>query len=59
MSAVFARFVTDDTGQDLAEYGIALAIIGTIAGLVAIFVAQDVSTLWSRANGVVDSVATN
>jgi Flp pilus assembly pilin Flp len=59
MSAAFARFVTDDTGQDLAEYGIALAIIGTIAGLVAIIVAQDVSTLWSRANGVVDSVATN
>ena len=58
MSAVFARFVTDDTGQDLAEYGIALAIIGTIAGIVAIIVAQDVSTLWSRANGVVDSVAT-
>jgi Flp pilus assembly pilin Flp len=59
MSAVFARFVTDDTGQDLAEYGIALAIIGTIAGIVAIIVAQDVSTLWSRANGVVDSVATS
>ena len=58
MSAVFARIVTDDTGQDLAEYGIALAIIGTIAGIVAIIVAQDVSTLWSRANGVVDSVAT-
>ena len=59
MTAVFARFVTDETGQDLAEYGIALAIIGTIAGILAIIVAQDVGTLWSRANGAVDSVATS
>ena len=59
MSAVFARLVRNDAGQDLAEYGIALAIIGTIAGIMAIIVAQDVGTLWSRANSVVGSVASS
>ena len=53
------KLAREEGGQDLAEYGIALAIIGTIAGIIAIIVAQDVSTLWSRANGVVDSVATS
>ena len=42
MTEMLARLVTDDRGQDLAEYGIALAVIGT---------------LWSRAQNMIDSAA--
>jgi len=54
MTGIFARLVTDDRGQDLAEYGIALAVIGTLAGVVAVVIAADVGTLWSKAQSVID-----
>ena len=53
MLGELARFVRDDSGQDLAEHGIALAVIGTLAGLAAIIIAQDVGTLWSQAQSVI------
>jgi len=53
------RLVADDAGQDLAEYGIALAVIGTIAAAAAIVIAKDVGTLWSKAQVVIDSAATS
>ena len=52
------KLVADDAGQDLAEYGIALAIIGVIAAAAAIVIAKDVGSLWSRAQSVLDSAAT-
>jgi Flp pilus assembly pilin Flp len=52
------KLVADDAGQDLAEYGIALAIIGVIAAAAAIVIAKDVGSLWSRAQSVIDSAAT-
>ncbi len=58
MTRIFTRLVSDDRGQDLAEYGIALAIIGVIAAAAAIVIATDVGTLWSRAQSVIDSAAT-
>ena len=54
---IFSRLVTDNRGQDLAEYGIALAVIGTIAGLAAVVIALDVGTLWSRAQSLIDNAA--
>ncbi len=48
MTALMMRLVADDAGQDLAEYGIALAVIGTIAAAAAIVIAKDVGTLWSN-----------
>jgi len=48
---------TEEVGQDLAEYGIALAVIGTIAAAAAIVIAKDVGTLWSKAQNVIDSAA--
>jgi Flp pilus assembly pilin Flp len=57
MTGIFARLVTDDRGQDLAEYGIALAVIGLIAGAAAVVIAKDVGTLWSRAQNMIDSAA--
>jgi Flp pilus assembly pilin Flp len=58
MMELMKKLVADDAGQDLAEYGIALAVIGTIAAAAAIVIAQDVGTLWSRANSVISSAAT-
>jgi hypothetical protein len=33
MTALMKKLIVDDAGQDLAEYGIALAVIGTLAQL--------------------------
>ena len=52
------NLIVDDAGQDLAEYGIALAVIGVLAGAAAIIIATDVGTLWSKAQNVIDSAAT-
>jgi Flp pilus assembly pilin Flp len=57
MTALVTRLFVDDAGQDLAEYGIALAVIGTIAAAAAIVIAKDVGTLWSSAQKVIDSAA--
>jgi Flp pilus assembly pilin Flp len=58
MTVLFSRLMSDDRGQDLAEYGIALAVIGVIAGAAAVIIAKDVGSLWSRAQSVIDSAAT-
>jgi Flp pilus assembly pilin Flp len=58
MTALMNKLIVDDAGQDLAEYGIALAVIGVIAAAAAIVIASDVGTLWSKAQVVIDSAAT-
>ena len=58
MTSLMKKLVSDDAGQDLAEYGIALAVIGVIAAAAAIVIAKDVGSLWSRAQSVIDSAAT-
>ncbi len=55
MPKLLGRLIREDTAQDLAEYGIALSVIGLIAGIAAVIIAQDVGTLWSRANSVISS----
>jgi len=57
MTALMKNLIVDDAGQDLAEYGIALAVIGVIAAAAAIVIAVDVGTLWSRAQNMIDSAA--
>jgi hypothetical protein len=47
------RLVREKTAQDLAEYGIALAVIGLGAGLAAVVIATNVNQLWSRASSVI------
>ena len=47
------RFIKSERGQDLAEYGIALAVIGAGAALAAIAIAGNVNILWSKANSVI------
>ena len=53
MLALIKRLVAEDSAQDLAEYGIALAVIGTVAGLAAVAISGDVGTLWSKAQSVI------
>jgi len=55
MFALLKKLVAEDSGQDLAEYGIALAVIGALAAGAAVVIAGDVNTLWSRAQSVVNS----
>jgi len=43
------RLITDESAQDLAEYGIALAVIAVGAGAIAVVIAGNVSTLWQNA----------
>ena len=55
MMNIITKLVRDENGQDLAEYGIALAVIGLGAAVAAIAIAGDVSTLWSKASSIIDS----
>jgi Flp pilus assembly pilin Flp len=55
MLTVIRRLVAEEAAQDLAEYGIALAVIGVIAAAAAIIIAKDVGTLWSQAQNVISS----
>lgn len=47
------NFIKDTTGQDLAEYGIALAVIGVGAAAAALLIAGSVNTLWDTAEGII------
>jgi Flp pilus assembly pilin Flp len=49
MTQLLVQLVRDESGQDLAEYGIALAVIAAGAALIAVLVAQNVQTLLSNA----------
>ena len=51
------KLVKDESGQDLAEYGIALAVIALGAGAAAAVIAGDVNTLWSNAQTVIAKAA--
>ena len=59
MGTLGRRLVAEEAGQDLAEYGIALAVVGIIAAAAAVVIAKDIGTLWSRAQSTVVSVTTN
>ena len=59
MLTLFRKLVAEESAQDLAEYGIALAVIGIVAAAAALVIATDVGTLWSRASSIITSAATN
>jgi Flp pilus assembly pilin Flp len=48
--------VARDDGQDLAEYGIALAVITVAVALFATALGTDVTTLWSSAEPALETV---
>jgi len=49
MTKMLERLLRETDGQDLAEYGIALAVVGVASAGVAAAVASDVNGLWTRA----------
>ena len=57
MITLIQKLIRDQHAQDLAEYGVALAVIGAGAGLAAIAVAADVNTIWSACQSILDKVA--
>jgi Flp pilus assembly pilin Flp len=58
MLNLIKNLVRDESGQDLAEYGIALAVIAVGAAVIAVAIGGNVNTLWSNAQTAVeDAVA--
>jgi Flp pilus assembly pilin Flp len=50
---LFKKLWKDEVAQDLAEYGIALAVIAVGAGAVAVAIANNVYGLWTTASGII------
>jgi len=48
------RLLADERAQDLAEYGIALAVVGVLAVGAAISIGTDVGSLWDAAHAAVE-----
>jgi Flp pilus assembly pilin Flp len=59
MKKLLQRLIADDCGQDLAEYGIALAVIGTVVVLAVGSISTNVQQLWTAASAQIASVAGN
>lgn len=53
MLAMLKKLVREESAQDLAEYGIALAVIAAGAAAIAVAIGSDVETLWSNAQSVI------
>jgi Flp pilus assembly pilin Flp len=50
MLALVKKLFVEESGQDLAEYGIALAVIAGGAALAAVAISGFVNTLWTQAS---------
>jgi Flp pilus assembly pilin Flp len=55
MKTLIKKLIADESAQDLAEYGIALAVIGTVAGAAAVVIAGSVGNLWSNAQSIIQA----
>jgi len=55
MMSFVKRLITEESGQDLAEYGIALAVIAIGAAAAAVVIAGDVTTLWETGRDAIQS----
>ena len=51
------KLLSEKKAQDLAEYGIALAVIGAGAAAAAVVIAGNVNSLWSAANSIIATAA--
>lgn len=58
MLKIVKKLVREEAGQDLAEYGIALAVIAVGAAAIAVAIGTDVNTLWSNAQTAVQTAVT-
>jgi Flp pilus assembly pilin Flp len=48
MKSLFARFVREEEGQDIIEYGLLAAFISVVAWLTLQAIGQDVITMYSE-----------
>jgi len=51
------KLLSEKKAQDLAEYGIALAVIGAGAAAAAVVIAGNVNSLWTAANSIIATAA--
>ena len=57
MPNLITKLVKDENGQDLAEYGIALAVVAVAAVSVAVLMKDDITKLWQNGSSAVKSAA--
>jgi hypothetical protein len=50
---ILKKLISEKKAQDLAEYGIALAVIGAGAAAAALVIATNVNSLWNAANTII------
>ena len=50
------RIVRHEGGQDLAEYGIALALVGALAVAAALAMSIEIGDVWDSAGGTISTV---
>ena len=55
MRNLFTKLIAEESAQDLAEYGIALAVIAAAVGGIALAVKGDINTLWTNAQSAIHS----
>ena len=55
MVLLLRRLIADESAQDLAEYGVAIAVIGAVGALTAAVISGSVSTLWSNAQSIIQT----
>jgi Flp pilus assembly pilin Flp len=53
MLNLITKLVKDESGQDLAEYGIALAVVAVAAATVAVSMKANITSLWSAGSSAV------
>jgi len=58
MLSLVKRLVRDESAQDLAEYGIALAVIAVGAAAIAVAIGTQTNVLWANAQTDINSAVT-
>jgi len=57
MQNLIEKLVKDESGQDLAEYGIALAVVAVAAATIAVAMKTSITSLWSQGSSAVAAAA--
>jgi pilus assembly protein Flp/PilA len=57
MINLIKKLMKDESGQDLAEYGIALAVVAVAAATAAIAIKGNVQTLWTNGSNAISTAA--
>ena len=57
MLMALKRLMCEDSAQDLAEYGILLAIVAGVVAVIAVSIGQNIETIWQHGQNAVHAVA--